>query len=323
MIKRAFALAAAAMLAAAASGSSAQSYPNRPVRILVPFPAGAGVDIVARMLGVPLRDLWGQAAVVDNRPGAGGTIACELAAEAAPDGYTLLLGNISTFAMAPSLYKKVNYDPVQSFAPITLVNTSANVLVAHPSVPAATTQALIALAKAKPGQINYASAGSGTSPHLAAELFKSMAGVDLVHVPYKGSPQALTDLLGGQTQIMFASLVSALPHIRQARLRALGVTSLKRAAALPDLPAISEAGLRGYDVSVWMGIVAPAGTPPAIIAQLNRQIAALLQSPDIRERLAVQGLEAASNSPAEFRSYIASEVRKWAVVIKQAGVVAD
>ena len=323
MIKRAFALAVAATLAAAASGSSAQSYPNRPVRILVPFPAGAGVDIVARMLGLPLTDVWGQAAVVDNRPGAGGTIACELAAKAAPDGYTLLLGNISTFAMAPSLYKKVNYDPVQSFAPITVVNTSANVLVAHPSVPAATTQALIALAKAKPGQINYASAGSGTSPHLAAELFKSMAGVDLVHVPYKGSPQALTDLLGGQTQIMFASLVSALPHIRQARLRALGVTSLKRAAALPDLPAISEAGLRGYDVSVWMGIVAPAGTPPAIIAQLNRQIAALLQSPDIRERLAVQGLEAASNSPAEFRTYIASEVRKWAVVIKQAGVVAD
>ena len=323
MIKRAFALAAAATLAAVPSEAGAQSYPNRPVRILVPFPAGAGVDIVARMLGVPLTDLWGQAAVVDNRPGAGGTIACELAAKAAPDGYTLLLGNISTFAMAPSLYKKVNYDPVQSFAPITLVNTSANVLVAHPSVPATTTQALIALAKAKPGQINYASAGSGTSPHLAAELFKSMAGVDLVHVPYKGSPQALTDLLGGQTQIMFASLVSALPHIRQARLRALGVTSLKRAAALPDLPAISEAGLRGYDVSVWMGIVAPAGTPPAIIAQLNRQIGALLQSPDIRERLAVQGLEAASNSPAEFRSYIASEVRKWAVVIKQAGVVAD
>ena len=323
MIKRAFALAVAATLAAAASEASAQAYPNRPVRILVPFPAGAGVDIVARMLGLPLTDLWGQATVVDNRPGAGGTIACELAAKAAPDGYTLLLGNISTFAMAPSLYKKVNYDPVQSFAPITLVNTSANVLVAHPSVPAATTQALIALAKAKPGQINYASAGSGTSPHLAAELFKSMAGVDLVHVPYKGSPQALTDLLGGQTQIMFASLVSALPHIRQARLRALGVTSLKRAAALPDLPAISEAGLRGYDVSVWMGIVAPAGTPPAIIAQLNRQIGALLQSPDIRERLAVQGLEAASNSPAEFRTYIASEVRKWAVVIKQAGVVAD
>jgi tripartite-type tricarboxylate transporter receptor subunit TctC len=293
------------------------------VRILVPFPAGAGVDIVARMIGQPLTEIWGQATVVDNRPGAGGTIACELTAKAAPDGYTLLLGNISTFAMAPSLYKKINYDPVRSFAPITLVDTSANVLVVHPGVAAMTTQALIALAKAKPGQINYASAGSGTSPHLAAELFKSMASVDLVHVPYKGSPQALTDLLGGQTQVMFASLVSALPHIRQARLRALGVTTLKRASALPEVPTISESGLRGYDVSVWMGVVAPAGTPPAVVAQLNRQIAGILQTPEIRERLAVQGLEAVSNSPAEFASYIAAEVAKWAKVIRQAGVVAD
>jgi len=318
----ALALAAGALVASCAAFSQ-PSYPNRPVRILVPFPAGAGVDIVARMLGQPLTDVWGQAAVVDNRPGAGGTIACELAAKAAPDGYTLLLGNVSTFAMAPSLYKKVNYDPVKSFAPITLIDTSSNVLVAHPSVPATTTQALIALAKAKPGQINYASAGSGTSPHLSAELFKTMAGVDLVHVPYKGSPQALTDLLGGQTQLMFASLVSALPHIRQQRLRALGVTSSKRAAALPEVPTISESGLRGYDVSVWMGIVAPAGTPPTLIAQLNRQIAAILQLPDIRERLAVQGLEAISNSPAEFGSYIASEVRKWAGVIRDARVTAD
>jgi tripartite-type tricarboxylate transporter receptor subunit TctC len=310
-------------LATAACAAMGQPFPNRPVRILVPFPAGAGVDIVARMLGQPLTELWGQAAVIDNRPGAGGTIACELAAKAAPDGYTLLLGNVSTFAMAPSLYKKVNYDPVKSFAPITLIDTSANVLVAHPGVPATTTQGLISLAKAKPGQINYASAGSGTSPHLAAELFKSMAGVDLVHVPYKGSPQALTDLLGGQTQIMFASLVSALPHIRQGRLRALGVTSLKRAAALPDVPAISESGLRGYDVSVWMGIVAPAATPPTVIAQLNRQIAAIVQLPETKERLAVQGLEAIANSPAEFTSYIAAEVRKWSAVIRQAGVTAD
>jgi tripartite-type tricarboxylate transporter receptor subunit TctC len=310
-------------LAATSAGLVAQSYPNRPVRILVPFPAGAGVDIVARMIGQPLTEIWGQAAVVDNRPGAGGTIACELTAKAAPDGYTLLLGNISTFAMAPSLYKKINYDPVKSFAPITLVDTSANVLVVHPSVAATTTQALIALARARPGQINYASAGSGTSPHLAAELFKSMAGVDLVHVPYKGSPQALTDLLGGQTQIMFASLVSALPHIRQSRLRALGVTTLQRAAALPEVPTISESGLRGYDVAVWMGVVAPAGTPSGVITQLNRQIAAILQAPEVRERLAVQGLEAVTNSPAEFGIYIAAEVRKWAKVIQQAGVVAD
>jgi tripartite-type tricarboxylate transporter receptor subunit TctC len=302
---------------------SAQSYPDKPVRMLVPFPAGAGVDIVARMIAAPLAESWGQAVVIDNRPGAGGTIACELAAKAAPDGHTLLLGNVSTFAMAPSLYKKVNYDPVKSFAPITLVNTSANVLVVHPAVAATSVQALIALAKAKPGQINYASAGSGTSPHLAAELFKSMAGVNLVHVPYKGSPQALTDLLGGQTQLMFASLVSALPHVRQNRLRALGVTTLRRAAALPEIPAINEAGLRGYDVSVWQGMVAPTGTPPAVIAQINRQIAAILQSPDLRERLAAQGLEAVTNSPPEFGSYIAAEAGKWAAVIRQAGVVAD
>lgn len=190
-------------------------------------------------------------------------------------------------------------------------------------MPATSTQALIALAKARPGQINYASVGSGTSPHLAAELFKSMAGVNLVHVPYKGSPQALTDLLGGQTQIMFASLVASLPHIRQGRLRALGVTTLQRAAALPEVPTISEAGLRGYDVAVWMGVVAPAGTPPDVIAQLNRQIAAILQAPDIRGRLGAQGLEAFTNSPAEFGAYIAVEVRKWAKVIRQAGIVVD
>ncbi len=312
-------------LAAAApqSRAYADAYPVKPVRVLAPFPAGAGVDIVARMLGQPLTELWGQAVVVDNRPGAGGTIACELVAKAVPDGHTLLLGNISTFAMAPGMYRKVNYDPVKSFAPITLVNTSTNILVVHPSVAAATTQAFIALAKARPGTINYASAGSGTSPHLAAELFKSMAGVDIVHVPYKGSPQALTDLLGGQTQAMFASLVSAIPHVRQNRLRALGVTATQRAAALPEVPTISESGVRGYDVAVWMGIVAPAGTPPAIIAQLNRQVGAILKTPEIREKLAAQGLEATSNSPAEFGAYIASEVPKWGKVIRQAGIVAD
>lgn len=323
MRSRRLASIAGVALAAAASATPAQSYPNRPVRILAPFPAGAGVDIVARMIGQPLSEQWGQAVVVDNRPGAGGTIACELVAKAVPDGHTLLLGNISTFAMAPSLYKKLNYDPLKSFAPITRVNTSTNILVVHPNVQAATTQAFIALAKAHPGQIYYASAGSGTSPHLAAELFKSMAGIDLVHVPYKGSPQALTDLLGGQTQAMFASLVSAIPHVRQNRLRALGMTATQRSAALPDVPTISESGLRGYDVSVWMGMVAPAGTPPAVIAQLNRQIAAILKTPEVRDKLGAQGLEAVTDTPAEFTAYIAAEVPKWAKVIRQAGIVAD
>ena len=323
MRSRTLASIAGVALTAATSATLAQSFPNRPVRILAPFPAGAGVDIVARMIGQPLSEQWGQAVVVDNRPGAGGTIACELVAKAVPDGHTLLLGNISTFAMAPSLYKKLNYDPLKSFAPITRVNTSTNILVVHPNVQATTTQTFIALAKARPGQINYASAGSGTSPHLAAELFKSMAGIDLVHVPYKGSPQALTDLLGGQTQAMFASLVSAIPHVRQNRLRALGMTSTQRSAALPEVPTISESGLRGYDVSVWMGIVAPAGTPPAVIAQLNRQIAAILKTAEVREKLGAQGLEAVTDTPAEFTAYVAAEVPKWAKVIRQAGIVAD
>ena len=308
---------------ASAGQALGQAYPAKPVRVLAPFPAGSGVDIVARMIGTPLAQAWGQAVVVDNRPGANGMIACELVARAAPDGYTLLLGNSSTLAMAPGLYKQAPYDPVRSFAPITLIAHSANVLVVHPSVPATSIPALIALARAKPGQLNYGSAGSGNSMHLAAELFKMMAGVNLVHVPYKGSPQMLTDLLGGQIQLSFASLISTLPYIKQGRLRPLGVTSLQRAASLPDLPTISESGLKGYELSVWQGIVAPAGTPPPIIALLNGHIAKILQAPDTRERLATQGLDPAANTPEQFGAYIAAEVAKWTRVIKQAGITAD
>jgi tripartite-type tricarboxylate transporter receptor subunit TctC len=250
-------------------------------------------------------------------------VGTSVVARAAPDGYTLLLGNASTLAMAPGLYKNIAYDPVRSFAPITLIAHSANVLVVHPSVPATSISAVIALARAKPGQLNYGSAGSGNSTHLAAELFKLMAGVNLVHVPYKGTPQLMTELLAGQIQMSFTSLVSSLPHIKQGRLRALGVTSLQRAASLPELPTISESGLKGYEVTVWQGIVAPAGTPDPIIAELNRQIVKILQSPDMRERLAVQGLESAPNTPAQFGAYIAAEVTKWTKVIKQAGIVAD
>ena len=309
--------------AQAASTGSGQAYPSKPVRILVPFPAGSGVDIIARMIGNPLAEAWGQAVVVDNRPGASGAIACELAAKAVPDGYTLLLGNTSSLAMAPSLYAHVAYDPVKSFAPITLISSSANVLVVHPSLPAASITALIALAKAKPGQLTYGSGGSGSSPHLSGELFRSMTGVNLVHVPYKGTPQLITDLLGGQIHMSFTSLVSALPYIRQGRLRPLGVTSLTRAASLPELPTISEAGLKGYEVTVWQGMLAPAGTPLPVIEQLNAQIAKIVRSPETRERLAVQGLEPAYSKPAEFAAYITTEVVKWGKVIKQAGMTAD
>jgi len=311
------------VLASSVAASSAQSYPARPVRVIAPFPPGSGVDIVARLVGTPLAQVAGQAVVVDNRPGANGTIACELAARASPDGYTLLLGNASTLAMAPGLYKRIAYDPVKSFAPITLIATSANVLVVHPSVPANSVSALIALAKSKPGELNYASAGSGNSTHLAAELFKQMAGVNLVHVPYKGTPQMMTELLSGRMQLSFTSLVSALPSIKQGRLRALGVTSLKRAASLPEVPTISEAGLNGYELTVWQGIVAPARTPQPIVAQLNRQIAEILERLETRERLAAQGLESAANKPEEFRAFIASEVAKWTKVIRDAGITPD
>jgi tripartite-type tricarboxylate transporter receptor subunit TctC len=305
------------------SAYAAESYPTKPIRVLAPFPAGSGVDIVARMIATPLSQALGHAVVVDNRPGAAGLIACELVANAPPDGYTLLLGNASTLAMAPSLYKKIGYDPVKSFAPITLIATSANVLVVHPSVAATSVSALIALAKAKPGQLNYGSAGSGNSTHLAAELFKLMAGVNLVHVPYKGTPQMLTDLLSGQIQLSFTSIVSGLPHIKQGRLRALGVTSLQRAASLPEVPTISESGLKGYELAVWQGIVAPARTPQSIITQLNREITRILQTPETRERLAAQGLEPAADTPEHFRSYIGTEVAKWAKVVKHAGITAD
>ena len=318
--------AAVALMLCAAARSPAgagESYPSKPVRVLAPFPAGSGVDIVARMIGAPLSGAVGQSVVVDNRPGANGTIACELAARSAPDGYTLLLGNASTLAMAPGLYPRIAYDPVKSFAPITLIAHSANVLVVHPSVPAASVPALIALAKARPGQLNYGSAGSGNSTHLAAELFRLMSGANIVHVPYKGTPPMLTELLAGQIQLSFTSLVSSLPHIKQGRLRALGVTSLQRAGSLPELPTISEAGLKGYEVTVWQGIVAPAGTPQSIVGELNAHITRILKTADMRERFAVQGLEAAPGTPAQFGAYIAAEVAKWTKVIRQAGIVPD
>jgi tripartite-type tricarboxylate transporter receptor subunit TctC len=298
----------------------AEAYPTRPVRIIAPFPAGSGVDIVARMVGTPLAQALGQPVVVDNRPGANGTIACDLAAKAAPDGYTLLLANASTLAMAPSLYRNVPYDPVKSFAPITLITTSANVLVVHPSVPASTTAAFIALARAKPGQLNYGSAGAGNSTHLAAELFRMMAGVDLVHVPYKGTPPMLAELLTGQIQLSFTSLVSALPHVKQSRLRALGVTSLKRAASMPDVPTIHESGLKGYEVTVWQGIVAPARTPETLVARLNTEVTRIVESPEIRDRFLAQGLDPAAGKPAAFGAYIAAEAAKWAKVIRHAGI---
>jgi len=309
-----------AMFACIALGAFAQSYPSRPIRLVVPFPAGGTTDILAREAAQKLTEVLGQAVVVDNRPGAAGNIGSDLVAKSAPDGYTLLMGTVGTHAINPSLYSKMPYDHVKDFAPVVLVAGVPNVLVVNPTLPVNSVADLIKLAKDKPGQINFASSGSGTSIHLSGELFKTMAGVDMTHVPYKGSSPALTDLIGGQVQIMFDNLPSALPQIKGGRLRAIAVTSLKRAPVLPDIPTINESGLPGFEASSWFGVLAPAGTPAAIVARINTEVNKWLQSADAREKLLGQGAEAAGGSPEQFGNFIRAESEKWAKVVKFSGV---
>ena len=305
---------------AACASTTAQDYPVRPIRIIVPFTAGAGVDIVARAVGVSLTEAWKQSMVIDNRPGAGGTIAGEMVARANPDGYTLMLGNVSTLAIAPALNPKLSYQPLRDFAPITLITNSENVLVLHASVPATSVKELIAYAKANPRKLNYGSSGNGTSSHLGGAMFASMAGVEMTHVPYKGSGPMLTDLLAGQLQLSFSSVPTALPHIKSGRLRALAVTLLARSATLPDLPTVQEAaGLKGFEISLWQGIVAPAATPRAIVLKLNQQIAASLRTPDLKNKLTAHGMEVVGNSPEQFAAYIRDEIEKWTKVVKSSG----
>jgi tripartite-type tricarboxylate transporter receptor subunit TctC len=312
-----------AMFACIALGAFAQSYPSRPIRLVVPFPAGGTTDILAREAAQKLTEALGQAVVVDNRPGAAGNIGSDLVAKSAPDGYTLLMGTVGTHAINPSLYSKMPYDHVKDFAPVVLVAGVPNVLVVNPTLPVNSVADLIKLAKDKPGQINFASSGSGTSIHLSGELFKTMAGVDMTHVPYKGSSPALTDLIGGQVQIMFDNLPSALPQIKGGRLRAIAVTSLKRAPVLPDIPTINESGLPGFEASSWFGVLAPAGTPAAIVARINTEVNKWLQSADAREKLLGQGAEAAGGSPERFANHIRAESEKWAKVVKVSGAKVD
>jgi len=318
---------AAAVLAALPcmlpASAAEDAYPARPVRIVAPFPPGSGVDIIARIIGQALTEAWKQSFIVENRSGAGGTIGSDIVAKAPPDGYTLLLGNVSTLTIAPNLYRKLPYDPVRDFAPITVITVMNSVLVVHPSLPARSLKEFVALAKAKPRSLNYGSAGSGTTTHLGAELFKSMAGVDLVHVPYKGSGPALTDLLAGQVQAVFGTIATVLPHVKAGKLRALGVTSLKRADLLPDVPSINEALLPGFEVMVWQGIVAPARTPDTVIARLHSEIVKSLRAPAMKEQLTGQGLEAVGNLPKEFGEYIRSEYAKWGKVVKVSGATVD
>jgi tripartite-type tricarboxylate transporter receptor subunit TctC len=309
----------ACALASAMSDAAAQAYPAKPVRMIVPSSAGGGSDIIARIVAPKLGERLGQQIVVENRAGAGTMIGNEAVARATPDGYTLLLG-VSTLATNPAIYRKVPYNALTDFAPITLVLSAPNILVIHPSLPVKSVKELIWFAQARPGQINYASAGTGTNPHLCMELFLSMAKVSIVHIPYKGSAPAIVDLVAGQVPLSMATMLTGLPHVRSGRLRALGVSSTQRTAVARDVPTISEAGVPGYEAVQWYGVLAPAQTPKDIVARLNRDLVAILQLPDVKERFAADGGDAGGNTPEEFARYIRSETEKWGKVAKAAGI---
>src|SRR5437899_6086691 len=297
-----------------------QSYPARPIRMIVAYPPGGGTDIVGRVVAHKLAEVLGQAVVVENRGGASGNIGTEIVARATPDGYTILMGNVAPNAINVSLFRNLPFDPVADFAPVTLVASTPNILVVHPSTPARTVKEVVALAKAKPGTLNFASAGVGSSSHLAGELFRILAGADIVHVPYKGAGPAMVDVLSGQVQLYFATMPAAMPHVKSGKLAPVAVTSSRRSQALPDLPTTAEAGVPGYEASTWYGVLAPAHTPAAVIARLHENIVKILAVPETRARLADQGFEPVGNSPEEFGAYIKSEIAKWGKVIGDAGI---
>lgn len=298
-------------------------YPSRPIRLLVPFPPGGAVDITARTVAAPTAERLKQQIVVDNRGGAHGNIAAETVARAAPDGYTLLLGTVSILAINPAIYRKLPYDSIRDFAPVSKLVSVSNVVVAHPSLGVSTMKELIELARKKPGALTYASSGLGSPGHLTAELTKTVAGIDLLHVPYKGGGPAMTDLLAGQVHTMFATVPTASPHIRSGKLRALAVTNPRRTSALPDVPTMSEATGLALDADNWYGVVAPAGTPRPIINKLNTEFHAALKVAAVRERLAAQGLEVAPSTPEEFSAGLKQELQKWAKVAKTSGARVD
>jgi tripartite-type tricarboxylate transporter receptor subunit TctC len=297
-----------------------QTYPVRPIRLMVPFPAGGGSDTMGRVVGARLGERLGQQIVVENRPGAGGSIGADAVAKAAPDGYMLLLGSTSEVAQYPNVNPKVPYSPTRDFAPVSFVGTVPLVLVAHPSLPVKSVKDVIALARQRPGEINFSSAGNGSTTHLAVELLVLTTGIKMTHVPYKGSPPAVADLVAGNVQIGIPTMPAALQLVRAGRLRALGVSTAKRATVLPDVPTLLEAGVKGYDTALWTGILAPAGTPTGILSRLHAETVYVLRLPEVREALAKQGADAESSTPEQFAAYIRSELAKWAKVVKDANV---
>jgi len=308
-------------LAASANEETAR-YPERPIRLLVGFAPGGGTDTTARVIGHRLAAKFGQPVVIDNRPGAAGNIAASIVAKSAADGYTLLMGTIAALAINPTLYGNLTFDPVRDFAAITQTVNSTNVLVVHPGVSANNVKELIALAKASPGKISYGSSGIGGAGHLAGELFATLGGVRMAHIPYKGGGPVMIDLLAGQIHAAFATAATAMPHIRSGKIRPLGVTTLNRAGMLPDIPTIAEQGLPGFDANNWYGLLAPAGTPTPIIETLNTEVVKVLRMPDIKQYLFSQGLDPAPTTPAEFAAYVKSEMTKWARIVRSAGASA-
>jgi tripartite-type tricarboxylate transporter receptor subunit TctC len=311
------------MLCSTWSVVSAQApYPSKPVRFILPFPPGGGTDTLGRVIGQKLGELLGQQVVMDNRPGAGANLGAEIAAKSPPDGYTIFMGNVAHTINA-SLYSKLNYDLVKDFATVTMLASTPNILVVHPSLPVKSVKELVALAKARPGQLDYASSGGGSSSHLAAELFNNMAGVKMTHVPYKGGGPAVVALISGQVSVGFATTPSVMPHVKSNKLRGLAVTSARRLPLAPDLQTISEAGVSGYEAVTWYGLLVPAGTPKEVITRLHAEAVKTLGLPDIRKRLDASGFEAIGNTPEEYAAYTRNEIDKWAKVIKASGARAD
>lgn len=300
--------------------AGAQTYPAKPIRLVVPTTPGGSVDTLARTIGPKLSERWGQQVVVDNRSGAGGTIAAEFTAKSPPDGYTVMLGTIASLGTNVSLQKKLPYDPVKDFAPVTLVATQNLVLTVHPSLPAKNVRELVKFAKSRPGQLTFASAGNGTGSHLSGELFKLLAGVDMLHIPYKGVAPALVDVISGQVSMSFPSILTSLAQVNSGRLRALAITGANRSSALPEVPTMREAGIKDYESATWYGIVAPAATPPEIVNKLSAEVAAIVRQPDTRERIARDGADPVGNTPQEFGRFMQSEIEKWRKVIRAAGI---
>ena len=307
-------------LAVVAAPSYAQVYPSRPIRIIVPYPAGGTSDILARSIGQKLSEAWSQPILVENKPGANGNVGADFVAKAPPDGYTLLLADIGALAISPSVYPMLPFDPTKDFAPVTMVAYSPHILVVHPSIPASSVNDLVALAKAKPGKLNFAISGLGGAPHLAGVDFALRTGIDWVYIPYKGGAQAIADVAGGQADVTLNGMLATYPLVQGARLKLLAVSSAKRMSAIPDVPTIAESGIAGFESGSWQGVVAPAGTPREVVAKLNAQIGRIVNTPEMRDNLGKQGADVRTNTPDEFAAFIRSEMAKWAKVVKDANV---